>query len=318
MVFERFVSEARNELPDIDVDFEHERREEVIQYVYNKFGRHRTGLCATVVHYRTKRALREVGKVMGLSIDIITILLTQLSGWRKPGSTDDRLRKVGLNPKSRTLLKTLNLVDEIVGFPRHLSQHVGGFVITEDRLDELIPIENAAMSDRTIISWDKDDIDTLGILKVDILSLGMLSCIRKAFLLINNHHGQNYNLATVPQDDTGVYDMICKADTVGVFQVESRAQMNFLPRMLPRSFYDLVIQIAIVRPGQIQGNMVQPYIKRRQGKEKVEFPSNPLKKILHKTLGVPLFQEQAMQIAIIGAGFSAEESAPITPYSVHF
>ena len=308
MVFERFVSEARNEPPDIDVDFEHERREEVIQYIYNKFGRHRTGLCATVVHYRTKRALREVGKVMGLSIDIITILLTQLSGWRKPGSTDDRLRKVGLNPKSRTLLKTLNLVDEIVGFPRHLSQHVGGFVITEDRLDELIPIENAAMSDRTIISWDKDDIDTLGILKVDILSLGMLSCIKKAFLLINNHHGQNYNLATVPQDDTGVYDMICKADTIGVFQVESRAQMNFLPRMLPRSFYDLVIQIAIVRPGPIQGNMVHPYIKRRQGKETVEFPSNPLKKILYKTLGVPLFQEQAMQIAIVGASFSAEES----------
>jgi DNA polymerase III alpha subunit len=278
MVFEQFVSEARNEPPDIDVDFEHDIREEIIQYIYNKFSRHRTGLCATVVHFRTKRALIEVGEVIGLTIDIITILLTQLSGWRKLGSTDDRLRKVGINPKSQTLLKTLNLVDEIVGFPRHLSQHVGEFVITEDRLDELIPIENAAMSDRTIISWDRDDIDTLGILKVYILSLVMLRCIRKAFLLINNHRGQNYNLATVPQDDTGVYDMICKADTIGLFQVESRAQMNFLPRMLPRSFYDLVIQIAIVRPGPIQGNMVHPYIKRRQGKETVEFPSNPLKK----------------------------------------
>ncbi len=308
MVFERFVSESRNEPPDIDVDFEHERREEVIQYIYKKFGRHRTGLCATVVHYRKKRALREIGKVMNISIDTITILLSQLSSWKKSGSKHDKLKEIGLNPSNRRLLQTLSLVDEIIGFPRHLSQHVGGFVITEDRLDELIPIENATMLNRTVISWDKDDIDTLGILKVDILGLGMLSCIKKAFSLINSYHNKNYDLASIPPDDTNVYDMLCKADTIGVFQVESRAQMNFLPRMLPRCFYDLVIQIAIVRPGPIQGNMVHPYIKRRQGKEPIEFPSNPLKKILNKTLGIPLFQEQAMQIAIIGAGFSPEES----------
>ena len=308
MVFERFVSEARNEPPDIDIDFEHERREEIIQYIYDKFGRHRTGLCATIVHYRKKRALREIGKVMGISVNTITILLSQLSGWEKPDSIHNKLKKIGVNPSNRRLLQTLNLVNEIIGFPRHLSQHVGGFVITEDRLDELIPIENATMPNRTVISWDKDDIDNLGILKVDILGLGMLSCLKKAFSLIYNYHKKNYSLATIPANDPNVYDMLCKADTIGVFQVESRAQMNFLPRMLPRCFYDLVIQIAIVRPGPIQGNMVHPYIKRRQGKESVEFPSNPLKKILNKTLGIPLFQEQAMQIAIIGAGFSAEES----------
>ena len=307
MVFERFVSEARNEPPDIDVDFEHERREEIIQYIYNKFGRHRTGLCATVVHYRKKRALREIGKVMGISLDTIMII-SQLSDWRKPGFVHNKLKKIGLNLSSRKLLQTLNLVDEIIGFPRHLSQHVGGFVITEDRLDELIPIENATMPDRTVISWDKDDIDNLGILKVDILSLGMLSCIKKAFSLIHKYYNKNYNLANIPPDDPDVYDMLCKANTIGVFQVESRAQMNFLPRMLPRCFYDLVIQIAIVRPGPIQGNMVHPYIKRRQGKETIEFPSKPIKKILSKTLGIPLFQEQAMQIAIVGAGFSPEES----------
>ncbi len=307
MVFERFVSEARNEPPDIDVDFEHERREEIIQYIYNKFGRHRTGLCATVVHYRKKRALREIGKVMGISIDTIMII-SQLSVWGKPSFTHDKLKKIGLNLSNRKLLQTLNLVDEIIGFPRHLSQHVGGFVITEDRLDELVPIENARMPNRTVISWDKDDIENLGILKVDILSLGMLSCIKKAFSLIHKYYYKNYNLANIPPDDPNVYNMLCKANTIGVFQVESRAQMNFLPRMLPRCFYDLVIQIAIVRPGPIQGNMVHPYIKRRQGKENIEFPSKPLKKILNKTLGIPLFQEQAMQIAIVGAGFSPEES----------
>ena len=308
MVFERFVSEARNEPPDIDVDFEHERREEVIQYVYNKFGRHRTGLCSTVVHYRRKRAIREVGKTMGLSIDIITVLLSQLSGWEKPGSLNEKLHKVGLNPSNRKLNQTLRLIEQIIGFPRHLSQHVGGFVLTENRLDELIPIENAAMQNRTVICWDKDDIDALGILKVDILSLGMLTCIRKAFSLIDTYHGKKYELSSIPSEDPKVYDMICKADTIGVFQIESRAQMNFLPRMLPKCFYDLVIQIAIVRPGPIQGNMIHPYMRRRKGIEDIEPLPSPLKKILKKTLGIPLFQEQAMQLAIIGANFSATEA----------
>ena len=229
MVFERFVSEARDEPPDIDIDFEHERREEVIQYIYNKFGRHRTGLCAAVVHYRKKRATREVGKAMSLSNDTIETLLYQLSGLKKPGLANEQLIKVGLNPSNRRLAQTLNLVKEINGFPRHLSQHVGGFVLTEDRLDELVPIENASMLNRTVICWDKDDIDALGILKVDILSLGMLTCIRKAFSLIYNYYGCNYKLATIPPENSKVYDMLCKADTVGVFQVESRAQMNFLP-----------------------------------------------------------------------------------------
>ncbi len=308
MVFERFVSEARNEPPDIDVDFEHERREEIIQYIYNKFGRHRTGLCSTVVHYRSKRAIREVGKAMGLSIDTITILLSQLSGWKKPGSIKEKLHKFGLDPSNRKLTQALMLINEIIGFPRHLSQHVGGFVLTENRLDELIPIENTSMHDRTVICWDKNDIDALGILKVDILGLGMLSCIRKAFSLIHKYYGHNYSLSTVPSEDPNVYNMICKADTIGVFQIESRAQMNFLPRMLPKCFYDLIIQIAIVRPGPIQGNMVHPYMRRRKGNEDIDLPPPPLKKVLEKTLGIPLFQEQAMQIAIIGANFSALEA----------
>ncbi|WP_425098008.1 error-prone DNA polymerase [Tropicibacter sp. S64] len=309
MVFERFVSEARDEPPDIDVDFEHERREEVIQHIYERYGRHRAGLCATVIHYRGKRAIREVGRAMGLSQDTIGALSSQLWGFFSQGAVEDhRLREIGLDPDDRQLRLTLDLVQEITGFPRHLSQHVGGFIITEGRLDELVPIENATMAERTVICWDKDDIDALGILKVDVLSLGMLTCIRKAFDLITLHHGRTYSLATLPPEDQRVYDMLCKADTIGVFQVESRAQMNFLPRMKPRCFYDLVIEVAIIRPGPIQGDMVHPYIRRRNGEETVQFPSDELGKVLGKTLGVPLFQEQAMQIAITGAGFTPEEA----------
>lgn len=309
MVFERFVSEARDEPPDIDVDFEHERREEVIQHIYDRYGRHRAGLCATVIHYRGKRAIREVGTAMGLSQDTIGALSSQLWGFfSAQGLEAARMREIGLDPNDRLLQQTLALVYEIIGFPRHLSQHVGGFIITEGRLDELVPIENAAMEDRTVICWDKDDIDSLGILKVDVLSLGMLTCIRKGFDLIAQHLGQEHTLATLPPEDPAVYDMLCKADSVGVFQVESRAQMNFLPRMRPRNFYDLVIEVAIIRPGPIQGDMVHPYIRRRNGEEHVSFPSDALGEVLGKTLGVPLFQEQAMQIAIIGAGFSPTEA----------
>ena len=309
MVFERFVSEARDEPPDIDVDFEHERREEVIQYIYNRYGRHRAGLCSTVIHYRGKRAIREVGTAMGLSKDTVSALSSQLWGFFSTKKLEEkRIREIGLNPSDRHLNLTLKIIDEIIGFPRHLSQHVGGFVITEGRLDELVPIENASMEDRTVIAWDKDDIDALGILKVDVLSLGMLTCIRKSFDMIKQHFGDNYTLANLPAEDPKVYDMLCRADSIGVFQVESRAQMNFLPRMKPRCFYDLVIQVAIVRPGPIQGDMVHPYIRRRNGEEVVNFPSDKLGEVLGKTLGVPLFQEQAMQIAIIGANFSPDEA----------
>ncbi|TMV15648.1 error-prone DNA polymerase [Arenibacterium halophilum] len=309
MVFERFVSEARDEPPDIDVDFEHERREEVIQHIYDRYGRDRAGLCATVIHYRGKRAIREVGRAMGLSEDTIAALSSQLWGFfSSSGLEDSRLREIGLDPGDRRLRQTLDLVREIDGFPRHLSQHVGGFIITRGRLDELVPIENAAMADRTVICWDKDDIDALGILKVDVLSLGMLTCIRKAFDLIARHHGTRHALATLPPEDPRVYDMLCRADSIGVFQVESRAQMNFLPRMRPRNFYDLVIEVAIIRPGPIQGDMVHPYIRRRNGEEQVSFPSDALGAVLGKTLGVPLFQEQAMQIAIVGAGFTPDQA----------
>ncbi|MHA6264086.1 error-prone DNA polymerase [Arenibacterium sp. CAU 1754] len=309
MVFERFVSEARDEPPDIDVDFEHERREEVIQHIYERYGRHRAGLCATVVHYRGKRAIREVGRAMGLSEDTIAGMSSQLWGFFSArGLKAERLREIGLDPTDRRLMQTMELVYEIVGFPRHLSQHVGGFIITEGRLDELVPIENATMEGRTVICWDKDDIDTLGILKVDVLSLGMLTCIRKAFDLITQHHQTTHTLATLPPEDPVVYDMLCRADSIGVFQVESRAQMNFLPRMRPRNFYDLVIEVAIIRPGPIQGDMVHPYIRRRNGEEEVSFPSDALGQVLGKTLGVPLFQEQAMQIAIVGAGFTPEQA----------
>ncbi|MFT3688451.1 error-prone DNA polymerase [Paenirhodobacter sp.] len=308
MVFERFISRHRGEPPDIDVDFEHERREEIFQWIYEKYGRERAGLCATVIHFRSRAAIREVGKVMGLSADVTSVLAGQVWGISNGGVEPERLREAGLNPDDPRLCLTIRLIGEIIGFPRHLSQHVGGFVITDGRLDALCPIGNAAMAARTCIEWDKDDIDALRILKIDILSLGMLTCIRKAFDLIARHEGPALRIATVPQDDAPTYDMLCRADAVGVFQVESRAQMNFLPRMKPRSFYDLVIEVAIVRPGPIQGGMVKPYIRRRQGLDFPEPFGPALEAITRKTLGVPLFQEQALQIAVVGAGYSAEEA----------
>lgn len=308
MVFERFISRHRGEPPDIDVDFEHERREEIIQWIYDRYGRERAGLCATVIHFRSRAAIREVGKVMGLSQDVTAALAGQIWGWSGDAPGRERVEELGLNPDDRRLAQTMRLIATIIGFPRHLSQHVGGFVITKGRLDELCPIGNAAMADRTCIEWDKDDIDALGILKVDILALGMLTCLRKSFDLLARHEGQALTLDTVPQEDGATYRMLTRADAVGVFQVESRAQMNFLPRMKPRTFYDLVIEVAIVRPGPIQGGMVKPYIRRRQGLEAAEPFGPALAEVTAKTLGVPLFQEQAMQIAVVGAGYTAEEA----------
>ncbi len=308
LLFERFVSEARNEPPDIDVDFEHERREEVIQYVYEKYGRDRAGIAATVIRYRTRGAIREVGKAMGLSADTVSRLSGAIWGWGKDGLTADRVQELGLDADEPRLAQTLALTRELIGFPRHLSQHVGGFVITKGALSELCPIMNAAMPARTTIEWDKDDIDALGILKVDVLALGMLTCLRKGLALLARHHGTTYGLATVPAEDPAVYDMLCRADSLGVFQVESRAQMTMLPRLRPRSFYDLVIEVAIVRPGPIQGDMVHPYLQRRSGAEKIDYPSEDLRQVLDKTLGVPLFQEQAMKIAIVAAGFTPCEA----------
>ncbi|WP_353474589.1 error-prone DNA polymerase [Salipiger sp. H15] len=308
LIFERFISKERGEPPDIDVDFEHERREEVIQWIYERYGRERAGLTATVIHFRSRAAIREVGKVMGLSQDVIARLSGQIWGWSSSAPDEDRMRDAGIDPTDDRVLMTARLIEEIIGFPRHLSQHVGGFVITHGRLDELCPIENAAMDDRTVIEWDKDDIDALGLLKVDILALGMLTCIRKAFSLLAHHRGQHWTLANVPPEDPTVYDMLCRADAIGVFQVESRAQLNFLPRMLPRRFYDLVCEVAIVRPGPIQGGMVHPFINRRQGKEPVEDLGPAMMEVLGRTYGVPLFQEQAMQIAVVAAGFTPAEA----------
>lgn len=308
LLFERFISAERNEPPDIDVDFEHERREEVMQYIYAKYGRERAGLAATVISYRSRSALREVGKALGLTEDTVAALSGQVWGWSNDGIPDEEVRSLGLDPGDYRLGLALCLTRELIGFPRHLSQHVGGFVITRGRLDELVPIENAAMEDRTVIEWDKDDLDVLGMLKIDVLALGMLTCVRKAFDLLENHYNRPLELATVPAEDPAVYDMLCNADSLGVFQVESRAQMAFLPRMKPRNFYDLVIEVAIVRPGPIQGDMVHPYIRRRNKEEEVVYPSQELENVLGKTLGVPLFQEQAMQIAIVAAGFTPGES----------
>jgi len=312
LLFERFVSAARNEPPDIDVDFEHERREEVIQYIYRKYGRDRAGLTAVVISYRARSALRDVGKAMGLSEDAVGAISGEIWGWGSEDDAEDklaeRLAEIGLDARDPRLSLTLRLAGEIMGFPRHLSQHVGGFVMTRGPLCEVVPIENAAMEDRTVIEWNKDDLDELGILKVDVLALGMLTCIRKAFALIELHGGPHLELATVPAEDPAVYDMLCRADSLGVFQVESRAQMSMLPRLRPRCFYDLVIEVAIVRPGPIQGDMVHPYLRRRDGSEKVEYPSPELEKVLQKTLGVPLFQEQAMSIAIVAAGFTPDDA----------
>ncbi|MBT3171244.1 MAG: error-prone DNA polymerase [Rhodospirillaceae bacterium] len=309
LLFERFVSAARDEPPDIDVDFEHERREEVIQYIYEKYGRERAGIAATVISYRSRSAVREVGKALGLTGDVVGALSSALRHWgRDGGNMAARVREVGLDPADRRLALALHLTRELIGFPRHLSQHVGGFVITRGPLSEMVPVMNAAMDERTNIEWDKDDLDALGILKIDVLGLGMLSCIRKGFELLAREHDLALGLAEVPAEDPAVYDMLCQADSVGVFQVESRAQMTMLPRLKPRIFYDLVIEVAIVRPGPIQGDMVHPYLRRRNGEEEVIYPSAELEQVLGKTLGVPLFQEQAMKIAIVAAGFSPEEA----------
>lgn len=307
LLFERFVSEERDEAPDIDVDFEHERREEIIQYIYRKHGRDRAGLAATVVSYRPRSALRDVGKAMGLSQDVIGRLLSMVSWWSGPAG-EEQAREQGFDPADRRLRLALELARELCGFPRHLSQHTGGFVISRTPLCEIVPVQNAAMPDRTVIEWNKDDLEALGLIKVDVLGLGMLSCIRRAFGLLEAHHGVRHTMASVPQEDPAVYEMIQRADTVGVFQIESRAQMAMLPRLRPKTFYDLVIEVAIVRPGPIQGDMVHPYLRRRQGLEPVRYPSEELRQTLEKTLGVPLFQEQAMKIAIVAAGFSASEA----------
>ncbi|WP_226782775.1 error-prone DNA polymerase [Oceaniglobus trochenteri] len=315
LLFERFISEERTEPPDIDVDFEHERREEVIQHIYARYGRDRAGLCATVIHYRPRMAVREVGKVMGLSDDITSALAKTIWGsWgREVGARE--AAEAGLDLRDPVIARTIRLADMMIGMPRHLSQHVGGFILTQTPLTQMVPIGNGAMKDRSFIEWDKDDIDELRILKIDVLALGMLTCIRKAFDLIAAHHGKRFDLATVPQEDPAVYDMLCRGDSLGTFQVESRAQMNMLPRLRPREFYDLVIQVAIVRPGPIQGDMVHPFLRRRSGREPVEYPSpgpaydpDELKNILGRTLGVPIFQEQAMKIAIDAARFSPAEA----------
>jgi len=308
VLFERFISAERGEPPDIDIDFESGRREEVIQYVYEKYGRDRAAMTATVISYRTKGALRDAGKALGLSED--TVVALQKVHWRRSWDdvTDDHVREAGLDPAEHGIRLLRMLARELLGFPRHLSQHTGGMVMTKGAVSDLAPVANAAMADRTVIEWDKNDLDALGILKVDILGLGMLTAIKKSFDLIARHHGRALNLANIPPEDPAVYDMICDADTVGVFQIESRAQMSMLPRLKPRSFYDLVIEVAIVRPGPIQGDMVHPYLRRREGAEAVAYPSEELERVLGKTLGVPLFQEQAMKIAIVGAGFSPAEA----------
>ena len=308
LLFERFISADRREPPDIDVDFEHERREEVIQYLYGRYGRERAAICATVIHYRPRMAIREVGKAMGLKEDVTAGLAGLIWGEGDGEIPDKHIAEAGLDPANPEIRQAIALARTLLGFPRHLSQHVGGFVLTRERLDETVPIHNGAMEDRTFLEWDKDDIDTLGMLKVDVLALGMLTCIRKGFDLIERHYGRSYTLATVPREDPAVYEMLSQADSVGVFQVESRAQMSMLPRLKPRCFYDLVIEVAIVRPGPIQGDMVHPYLRRRDGREPVDYPSKALEAVLGKTLGVPLFQEQAMQIAIVAAGFTPDEA----------
>ncbi|MBX2925955.1 MAG: error-prone DNA polymerase [Chitinophagaceae bacterium] len=307
LLFARFMSDARDEPPDVDVDFEHERREEVMQYIYQKFGRDRSGIVATVTQVHYKGAIRDVAKAMGLSIDMIDVL-AGCSGTHGEGVYEERIREAGLNPGDPHLKKVLELTRQYIGFPRQLGQHTGGFVITQNKLSYLCPILNARMKDRTNIEWNKDDIDALGLLKIDVLALGMLTCIRKCFDLAKQHYNLDLTLANIPQDDPKVYSMISHADTIGVFQIESRAQMSMLPRLRPKCFYDLVIEVAIVRPGPIQGDMVHPYLRRRNGQEKVEYPSEALKEILGRTLGVPLFQEQAMEIAIVAAGFTPAEA----------
>ena len=308
MLVERFISKERNEPPDIDVDFEHERREEVIQYIYAKYGRERAALAATVITYRPRSALRDMGKVLGLSDLQVGRLSRSMQWWDGQSVDDSRILEAGLSPDSPVIKRLLYLVRELIGFPRHLSQHVGGFVISDAPLYELVPVENATMPERTVIQWEKNDLEELGLLKVDVLGLGMLTAIRRSFDLIRDFDGREYTLATVPAEDPQVYDMICDGDTVGVFQIESRAQMTMLPRLRPRCYYDLVIEVAIIRPGPIQGDMVHPYLRRRNGEEAVDYPSEEVKGVLQRTLGVPIFQEQVMQLAIVAAGFTPGEA----------
>ncbi len=308
MLFERFISKERNEPPDIDVDFEHERREEVIQYIYTKYGRHRAALAATVICYRKRSAVRDIGKVMGLAEEQVDALSKSLAWWDGTQVIGERIKAMGFDPDSFLMKRFAWLLDQLLGFPRHLSQHVGGFVISDRDLSTLVPVENAAMADRTIIQWDKDDLEELGLLKVDVLALGMLTAISKCLSLIHSYRGIQHTMASIPADDKATYDMICKADTIGVFQIESRAQMSMLPRLRPRNYYDLVIEVAIVRPGPIQGGMVNPYLLRRQGLADVTYPSKDLERVLKRTLGVPVFQEQVMEIAMVAAGFSAGQA----------
>ena len=308
MLVERFISKERNEPPDIDVDFEHERREEVIQYIYGKYGRERAALAATVITYRPRSALRDVGKVLGLSELQVGRLSRSMQWWDGNKVDDSRIVEAGLSPDSPVIKRLLYLVSELIGFPRHLSQHVGGFVISDAPLHELVPVENATMPDRTVIQWEKNDLEELGLLKVDVLGLGMLTAIRRSFDLIRQFDGRDYTLATVPAEDPRVYDMICDGDTMGVFQIESRAQMTMLPRLRPRCYYDLVIEVAIIRPGPIQGDMVHPYLRRRNGEEAVDYPSEEVKGVLQRTLGIPIFQEQVMQLAVVAAGFTPGEA----------
>jgi error-prone DNA polymerase len=316
LLFERFISKERLEPPDIDVDFEHERREEVMQYVYERYGRHRAAIIATVIHYRPRSAIRDVGKALGLSEDVTAALADTVWGSWGEGYTQQQFEQAGLDPSNPVIERAVHLATELIGFPRHLSQHVGGYVLTQDRLDSYVPIGNAAMDNRTFIEWDKDDVDALRMMKVDVLALGMLTCIRKCLDLIALHKGERYTLTTIPENQKPVYDMLSRGESLGVFQVESRAQMNMLPRLKPQTFYDLVIEVAIVRPGPIQGDMVHPYLRRRNGQETVTYPSpspthgraDELEQILGRTLGVPLFQEQAMRIAMKAAEFTSEEA----------
>ena len=308
MLFERFISKERNEPPDIDVDFEHERREEVIQYIYKKYGRDRAAIAATVITYRPKSAVRDVGKALGMDLLLVEKLAKSLSWWDKPDELLARFEEAGINPRSPVIAQFISLVSDILGFPRHLSQHVGGFVISRGPLSHLVPVENAAMDDRTIIQWDKNDLESLGLMKIDVLALGMLTAIRKSLDMINNYRGTNLTIASIPPEDPLTYQMLQRGDSIGVFQVESRAQMSMLPRLKPACFYDLVIEVAIVRPGPIQGNMVHPYLKRRNGEEAVTYANDEVKDVLGRTLGVPIFQEQVIRLAVVAAGFTPGEA----------
>ncbi|MBT8126062.1 MAG: error-prone DNA polymerase, partial [Gammaproteobacteria bacterium] len=308
LLFERFISKERNEPPDIDVDFEHERREQVIQYIYQKYGRERAALAATVITYRPRSAVRDVGKAIGMSLDQVDRLAKSIYWWHRVEVIQQQLQENGFSLQTPLVKRLVVLVQQILGFPRHLSQHVGGFVISQGQLSHLVPIENASMQERTVIQWEKDDLEALGLLKIDILALGMLSAIRKALSYVSQYSKHTMTLADIPPEDPAVYHMIQQADTIGVFQIESRAQMSMLPRLKPRNYYDLVIEIAIIRPGPIQGDMVHPYLRRRNGEEAITYPSDAVKQVLSRTLGVPIFQEQVMQLAMVAAGFSAGEA----------